>query len=485
MKDFEVTKTAHFTLKLHPQADKVLAAYLGDYLERIWSEVTARYRYEPPHTLIEIFPDHRMFSVRTTGVPNIGTVGACLGPTIVMDSPVVAPAGAFNWEDVLRHEFTHAVTLGGTDMRCSHWFTETLAVGEEKRPFRYEWRQMVIDAIERGELLPVTKLNYGFTRAKTQRRRQLAYAQAYLIGDFIVATRGREKLADMLARYKAGDSTAQVIENVFGMKADAFDAAFREHVKKLAAESKLPASPVARNQDEIERKLAETPLDATLHIELARIKLARGDTTGAALAAAEAVKLAPANARAHAALGAARLAEKNVDAAKAEFVLALALNPNEIGALSGMLQLAQRSKNDDETLAYLARLSALEPLSPGLYKAQSQIYLKKNDEPNAVRCLAKVAELESQDYDARRELVRLMMARTDYHSAAKYIDEAIGIWPYEKQIHEWAAVAFDKLGQKDRAEREKSLIPISKDVRRAAPPPQPAPDPAPAPDPKP
>ncbi len=482
MKDYEVKRTAHFTLKLNPQADAVFAAYLADYLERIYPEVTGRYRFEPGNTLIEVFPDHKMFSVRITGTPNVGTVGASMGPTIAVDSPAVAPPGQFNWEDVLRHEFTHTVTLAATDMRIAHWFTEALAVGEEKRPFRYEWHQLIVDALAKGELMPVTRLNYGFTRAKTQQRRQLAYAEAYLIGDFIVKTWGREKLANMCARYKAGDSTAQAIESVFGMKAEAFDVKFAEHVKQLAAESKLTASPVIRNQEEVEKKIAEHPADAELHLELARIKLARGDQTGASLAAGEALRLNPANARAHAVMGALRLSQKNVAAARAEFTQALAFDPNETGALRGMLLLAQQDKKDDEALVWLARLVAVDPLNPGLYRMQAQILLKKKDDAGAAVALTKTVSLESQDYAARRELVRILMARGDYVSAAKYIDEVVGIWPYEKQVHEWAAVAFEKLGNKDRAELEKKLVSLSKGP---AAPPKPEPTPAPAPTPTP
>ena len=491
MKAMETTKTAHFTIRWSAEKDKVLAAYLGDFLERTWKEVSSEYRFDPPNTLIEVFPDHKQFSVRITGTPNIGTVGASMGPVIAVDSPVVAPPGMMNWQDVLRHEYTHTVTLCGTDMRIAHWFTEALAVAHEKHPFRYEWRQLVVDALERGELMPVLELNYGFTRAKTQQRRQLAYCEAYLLGDFIAKTWGPDRLADLCARYKAGDSTAQAVEAVIKIKPEALDAMFKEQVRKLAAESKLRPSPVLRNREEIEKKVAENPADAELRLELARIKLARGDPTGAALAAMEALKLAPANPRAHAALAAVRLAEKNVESARAEFRQALALGPNEPGAIRGMLALAQVDKNEAEQLVWMARLSDLEPLNPALYKARAALYLKQKNDALALDCLVKAVSFESQDYGSRREIIRILMARADYAGAVKYVDEEIGIWPYEKQIHEWAATAFDKLGEKDRAEMEKGLIPLSKAFGvqppihpPTTPPPQHV-DPVPTPQPKP
>jgi predicted Zn-dependent protease len=107
----------------------------------------------------------------------------------------------------------------------------------------------------------------------------------------------------------------------------------------------------------------------------------------------------------------------------------------------------------------------MEPLNPAVHRAIADIHLKKNDEPALVESLEKAAALDGQDYASRRELVRLMMDRTDYHSAARYIDEALGIWPYDRQLHEWAATAFARLGRTARAEREKTLIPLSKTYR--------------------
>jgi tetratricopeptide (TPR) repeat protein len=467
MKDFEVRKTAHFTIKAHPETDRVLVDYAAEYLESMYPEVVGHYRHEPPHTLIEIFPDHRMFSVRTTGVPNVGTVGACLGPTIVMDSPAAGSAGTFNWEDVLRHEFTHAVTLSATDMRISHWFTEALAVSEERHGRPYAWHQMIVDALDRGEFLPVTKLNYGFTRSRTQRRRQLAYTQSHLIAEFIGETWGSQKLVEMLEHYRRGEDTAGVIASVFAMKPEAFDAKFLDYVKGVAAKFEMHPSPVIRNQDEVEKKIAEKPKDAELHLELARIKLARGDVTGAAAAVAECLKLQPTHARACAVLGAIRLQEKNVEEARKAFEKALTFNPRETGAIRGLVEISQREKNDDAALTYLKKLSAVDGRNPGVYRALAHIHLKKNDARSAAENFAKAAELDSQDYASRRELVRLMIERPDYDSAARYVDQAIAIWPYDRQLHEWGALAFDKLGRKERAEREKALIPLSKPYRAA------------------
>ena len=463
MKDFTEKKTEHFTIKIHPKSDEVLAEYASLYLEEIYPEVCAHYGHEVPHTLFEIFPNHRMFSVRTTGVPNVGTVGACLGPIVVMDSPLVLRRpGAMNWADVMRHEFTHVVTLAATDMRISHWFTEALAVTEQDYPRPWRWHQMLVDATAHKELMPVTKLTHGFTRARTQRVRQLAYAQSHLIAIFVKETWRPEKLIDMCEAYRAGKSTAQMVQSVFEMTPTAFDAKFLAWMKDFTAKLNLAPGPAVRERDEVEKLIQKSPDDATLRIELARIKLAKRDRTGAAVEIQKALKLEPANARAHALLGALRLGQRNVAGAKKAYLRALALNPNERGAVRGMVQISQGEKSDARTMIYLKKLERAEAQNPGVHRGLAALYEKQKNTPLAVKHLAKAAECNGQDYASRRKLIEHYMNRKDYKRAARYIDEAIRIWPYERQIHQWGQTAFAKLGDTKRAELEKKMIPLTK-----------------------
>ena len=87
-----------------------------------------------------MFPSHEQFGVRTTGLPWIGTVGACTGNVIAMDVPRGGPGegadlmGNFDWARVLRHEYTHTVTLALTNNRIPHWLTEAAACNQEQAP---------------------------------------------------------------------------------------------------------------------------------------------------------------------------------------------------------------------------------------------------------------------------------------------------------------------------------------------------------------
>src|SRR5205814_8505784 len=141
-------------------------------------------------TFIEVFPTHDAFSVRTTGSPWIGTVGASTGRVIALCAPRGGEntLGTYNWAQVLRHEFTHTVTLSMTDNRIAHWMTEGLAVYEERVPLRWEWVPMLYDAVKKKKLFTMDNLTWGFVRPKKPSDRQLAYAQSYWICQYIEET---------------------------------------------------------------------------------------------------------------------------------------------------------------------------------------------------------------------------------------------------------------------------------------------------------
>ena len=94
MDKFGRKESAHFVVMYDPEKDPLIPEYFSDYLESIYKDVTADFKYEPKaKTLIEVFPTHDAFSVRTTGAPWIATVGASTGRVIALSAPAPTPAG--------------------------------------------------------------------------------------------------------------------------------------------------------------------------------------------------------------------------------------------------------------------------------------------------------------------------------------------------------------------------------------------------------
>jgi tetratricopeptide (TPR) repeat protein len=231
-------ESGHFVVIYDKGEDPFIAEYFTDYLEGIHAQVAGDFKHEPSRkTLIEIFPTHDAFSVRTTGSPWIGTVGASTGRVIALVAPRQGPRtmGTFNWAQVLRHEYTHTVTLSATENRIGHWMTEGLAVWEEHSPLRWEWVPMLYNAVKKKQLFSMEDLTWAFVRPRRPSDRQLAYAQSYWICQYIEEKWGHETILAMMDAFKAGQTEPQVFQNILKLSPEAFGREFFAWAEKQVA----------------------------------------------------------------------------------------------------------------------------------------------------------------------------------------------------------------------------------------------------------
>ena len=238
MAKFARKETAHFVLIYDAKKDPMIPEYFADYLESIYQQVCGQFQFEPPvKTYIEVFPAHDAFSVRTTGSPWIGTVGASTGRVIALVTPRNSKGtmGVYDWARVLRHEFTHTVTLAATDNRIAHWMTEGLAVVEERAPMRWQWVPMLNDAVKKKELFTIENLTWAFVRPKRAMDRQLAYAQSYWICQYIEDTWGHEAILKMLAEFRLGHEQRDVFPKILGKSLTEFQSDFFAWTEKQVA----------------------------------------------------------------------------------------------------------------------------------------------------------------------------------------------------------------------------------------------------------
>ena len=210
-------ESEHFIVFYDEEKDPLIGEYLNEYLESIHAEVAGAFKHEPKvKTYIEVFPTHDAFSVRTTGSPFIGTVGASTGRVIALVTPRKGEKtmGPFNWAQVLRHEYTHTVTLSATDNRIGHWMTEGLAVYQEHSPLKWEWVPMLYQAVTKKQLFSMDDITWAFVRPKRPQDRSLAYAQSYWICKYIEEKWGHDAILKMMAEFKQGKTQEQVFVDV-------------------------------------------------------------------------------------------------------------------------------------------------------------------------------------------------------------------------------------------------------------------------------
>jgi tetratricopeptide (TPR) repeat protein len=225
MASYAHKESDHFVVIYDPHTDPVIPEYFSEYLESVQSQVCAAYDYTPKvKTYIEVFPTHEMFSVRTTGSTWLPTVGASTGRIIALVAPRPGKAtmGAFDWSRVLRHEYTHTVTLGATDNRIAHWFTEGLAVYQEHAPVPWEWVPMLYQAVSKKEFFPLDKLTWAFVRPKRPIDRQLAYAESFWICRYVEETYGHDTILRMLELMRHADRQEDVFPKVTGKSIQEF-----------------------------------------------------------------------------------------------------------------------------------------------------------------------------------------------------------------------------------------------------------------------
>lgn len=235
MDKFARKESEHFVVIYDPRSDSVIPEYFTDYLESVQSQVCSAFQHTPEvKTYIEVFPTHEAFSVRTTGSTWLPTVGASTGRVIALVAPRTGKTtmGTFDWARVLRHEYTHTVTLGATDNRIAHWFTEGLAVYEEHSPVPWEWVPMLYNAVSKKQLFPLDKLTWAFVRPKRPIDRQLAYAESYWICQYVEETYGHASILKMLELMRHADRQEDVFPKVTGKSIPQFMTEFQAWAEK-------------------------------------------------------------------------------------------------------------------------------------------------------------------------------------------------------------------------------------------------------------
>jgi len=238
MASYSRKETAHFIVFYDSQTDPVIPEYFSDYLEHVQSQVCTAFKYTPAvKTYIEVFPTHEAFSVRTTGSTWLPTVGASTGRIIALVAPRPGKntLGTFDWSRVLRHEYTHTVTLGATDNRIAHWFTEGLAVYEEQSPVPWDWVPMLYDAVSRKQFFPLDKLTWAFVRPKRPIDRQLAYAESFWICKYVEQTYGHDAILKMLELMRHADRQEDVFPKVTGKSIPQFMTEFQTWAEQQVA----------------------------------------------------------------------------------------------------------------------------------------------------------------------------------------------------------------------------------------------------------
>lgn len=229
-------ESEHFVVRYKPGVDEVMAGEMLDPLERIYQRVTGNGPGGIDHapaaqTVVELYPNHRWFATRITGLPKLHTFAAATGPVIAMEAPRVGPghtAGSYDWMRVVQHEFTHTVTLSRTRNRLPHWFTEASAMYLEDAPKDWNVVRLLTQAYENDALFDFETINLMFVRPRRATDRSLAYAQGAWMYEYILERFGQSAPLQLMDVYASGAREPEAFKQVLGLTREQFLEEFKE-----------------------------------------------------------------------------------------------------------------------------------------------------------------------------------------------------------------------------------------------------------------
>ncbi len=439
LEPFDTIKEGEMVIRLSPDESPVMKEYVPQLARESLAALSTRWEFTPKGPiLIEMFPEHDDFAVRTLGLPGmLGALGACFGRVVTIDSPKARPPGTFNWGETLWHEMAHVITLQLSNNRLPRWLSEGTSTYEERRA-RKEWgRDMDIPFarfLDSGKALKIRDLNSGFSSSQTI---SYAYYQASLLVEHIVDTYGQRQLRALVAAYADGSDTEAAIKQALGIDIDqlqtSFDAALDQRYASLRRALKVPDGLApGLPLDKLTAMASDHPESFAAQMTLGEA-LAESNPDAAIDAFERAAKLIP-NAGGedspHAAIAA--VAMKKGDKARAARALErlTANTPSDVESARQFAALLDPVTEAARTRTALQRVVAVDPFDAQSHATLGQLALKAGDTAEAIRSFrVAVASKPLDRASAHADLAEALLAAGQKEAARKQVMEALMVAP--------------------------------------------------------
>jgi tetratricopeptide (TPR) repeat protein len=425
--EFETITDGRIVMKLHKNEVGVMREHALPLAKESLAALEKRYNFtaEGP-LLVEMFPKHDGFAVRTLGLPGmIGALGACFGRVVTLDSPKARPPGEFSWQETLWHEMAHVITLQMSKNRLPRWLSEGTSMYEERRA-RPEWGRgtdtTFAQALSEGKLLKLADLNEGFS---DPRMITIAYYQASLVVEHLIERFGEPTFQDFIRSYGRGLETEQAVKEIFGVSLDDIQKSFDARIEKQYAPAlralKRPDVKEVTTIEEFKKLAAANPESFVVQMQLA-VKLAEDNEHAAAIEAAErAAKLLPMASE-----------DNNPHRFIADVALKAGDKPRAMRALEDVLKIDHSDVESARTL-----VSLVEPL---------------NDPVRLEAAYKRVVDVDPFDAKAEAGLGRLALRRKDAATAVRSFRSALATNPADRATaHTDLAEALLAAGQRQEA----------------------------------
>ncbi|MBS2018401.1 MAG: tetratricopeptide repeat protein [Deltaproteobacteria bacterium] len=451
---YEMASDGVFKVRYAKDEKPVMERYVPRMLGEAWGSMKARYGFVPTVPVqVEMYGSRQTFSVRTSGLPNIGIQGVCFGRVVAAISPKAEP---FNYGNVLWHELGHVFAIQLSKNHVPRWFTEGLSEYETiaRRP---EWARELdpelYRAIKSGKLPGAVDMNRAFTHANDASDVTTAYYAASQMLIWTVEKFGMNKVVLALKLWGQGKKTPDVLQGAFGVTADQYDKGYREwQMKRLSRyDGQYLFDIKPKDPEEVKKAVQADPKSARAHVELAIALLRSRKAPEAKKELEAAFAIDPKNGDAHYVAAQLAKGEKDIEGAKKHLDTMRGTGNDGYVVQTMLADIAEEQKNEAAMrfhleAAYRFDPSQSEPLK-GLYDLANQA--KK--EGDALAALEKLAQLEQHDRKVWRMLLDKLVAAKRWDDARKIGESAIYVDVLGGQTHALYAKALAATNAHDKA----------------------------------
>jgi tetratricopeptide (TPR) repeat protein len=452
--DYETGKEGVFTIRYPTAERKVLERYVPKLLTEAWGSMKARYDFVPTTPVqVELYSTREQFSVRTSGLPNIGIQGVCFGQVVAAMSPKSEP---FNWGNVVWHELGHVFAIQLSKNHVPRWFTEGLSEYETivRRP---EWQRELDPelylAIKGNRLPGSADMNRAFTHADNGEEMTVAYYAASQMLVFTAEQFGMPKIVKALKLWGEGVRTPAVIERAFGVSTSEYDARYRawELAKLARYNGQFLFDDHGIPVDDAKARVAATPTDAKAHAAYALALLRAKNADAAKTEIAEALRLDPNELDAR--FLAVKIAESNRDTASMQSQLEAMQRGGGDGytvqmALAGV---AEAQKDKVALRAAFEAAAKFDPSQSDPLRALLALDTEDKKDVDALDVLRRLTQIEQHDRPAWRSLLARLVTAKKWGEAAATGESAIFVDVESAEVHMNYARALSALGKHDKA----------------------------------
>ncbi|MDX1513029.1 MAG: tetratricopeptide repeat protein [Gammaproteobacteria bacterium] len=432
-------RSARFVLTAHPREMEVLAPRVIEIAEQAYDYFSGVYGYQPSTPMrIEFYRRHEDFSVRITGLVGVDILGVSFGPVVALDSPSAGVFGPVNFGATLWHELAHSFHMGLTESRVPRWFSEGLAVFEERRArpgWGFDVSPGFLTAFLQGRLAPASKLNQAFLRPSYPEQIVHGYFQGALLMELIHRDHGFEAILRMLEGYRDGGTTESLLREVLGLEPTALDAAFDAYVRERFGHALTALTPVT------DPEAGVMPRGRYVHLLTeGREALQAGDDDRARTALSEAQALFPEHAgpdSAYASLATLYTREGKPELAIDQLERAIAIDADDLDAHRRLAELYTAAGDAGSAAATIDRALLIQPFDATLYQTLAGIRESRGEWRLAAAARAAVVALDPSDpAEARYLLARAHRRAGDLVAAKREVLGALELAPMYEQALE-------------------------------------------------